>query len=501
VATDTLERSAHLLADELLFSVPGSDDLQAAEDEGHRAERLGRFAAAMQVKARVAQWRQHEAMDQLEWAAESVALVEECSPRAAADRLIWSVSLYEHLPVTWSLLREGEIPLASARVIAEQGFLLDHAQCRELEERLWPDEEDTLPSATGKLPAALRSRCQHWIPRIVGGDTTEVQTTAARQDRDVYLTAGDPGTDMALLHAPLTVPDAEAIMAALNATADAAGPDDPRSRGVLRADALVEAITGQPSFALWADSGMTDPLPIAKHWTVQVTVGLDVLAGTSTDPGVINRTPVTSPTARLLAQQAIAAGGRIARLVTDPLSGALLDVTIQNQHRPPSGAPPGPPPVGPLPDDPPPSGPRPASPPGSPSCSSLLSPETTATVGAAMTSTEPSIGSRTEAQYQPSEALARFVRARDRRCQHPGCGMPASRCDLDHITPWPAGPTTADNLVALCRHHHRLKHSPDWTLTKTPNGSLEWTTPSKRIFRVEPPDPLGLNLRPLRWAG
>jgi hypothetical protein len=101
--------------------------------------------------------------------------------------------------------------------------------------------------------------------------------------------------------------------------------------------------------------------------------------------------------------------------------------------------------------------------------------------------TEPGIASRIEAQYEPSAALARFVRARDQHCQHPGCGMPASRCDLDHITPWPAGPTTAGNLVALCRHHHRLKHSPRWTLTKTPNGTLEWTTPSGRTIQVEPP--------------
>ncbi len=31
--------------------------------------------------------------------------------------------------------------------------------------------------------------------------------------------------------------------------------------------------------------------------------------------------------------------------------------------------------------------------------------------------------------------------------------------DLDHVVPWPDGPTTVANLVALCRRHHRLKTS------------------------------------------
>jgi predicted restriction endonuclease len=42
-------------------------------------------------------------------------------------------------------------------------------------------------------------------------------------------------------------------------------------------------------------------------------------------------------------------------------------------------------------------------------------------------------------------------------CRWPGCTRSARTCDLDHIVPWPDGPTTADNLIALCRGHHRLK--------------------------------------------
>ncbi len=35
--------------------------------------------------------------------------------------------------------------------------------------------------------------------------------------------------------------------------------------------------------------------------------------------------------------------------------------------------------------------------------------------------------------------------------------VPAVDCDLDHVVPFPQGPTTAENLRAFCRSHHRFK--------------------------------------------
>jgi hypothetical protein len=58
--------------------------------------------------------------------------------------------------------------------------------------------------------------------------------------------------------------------------------------------------------------------------------------------------------------------------------------------------------------------------------------------------------------YSPSAALADLVRVRDRTCRFPGCRQSARRCDLDHVTPWPTGPTTAGNLAALCRHQQHV---------------------------------------------
>ena len=104
-------------------------------------------------------------------------------------------------------------------------------------------------------------------------------------------------------------------------------------------------------------------------------------------------------------------------------------------------------------------------------------------------STDPSTGAVTEMgkfAYTPSAALADLVRLRDRTCRFPGCRHPADRCDLDHVVPWPAGPTTADNLAALCRHHHRLKHQSPWTVRAGPGATLDWTSPSGHLYQTAP---------------
>jgi len=56
-----------------------------------------------------------------------------------------------------------------------------------------------------------------------------------------------------------------------------------------------------------------------------------------------------------------------------------------------------------------------------------------------------------EPRYRPSAGLAQFVRMRDLFCRAPGCDVSADRCDVDHTTPYPIGPTHASNLKCLCR--------------------------------------------------
>jgi hypothetical protein len=73
--------------------------------------------------------------------------------------------------------------------------------------------------------------------------------------------------------------------------------------------------------------------------------------------------------------------------------------------------------------------------------------------------------------YAPSAAVARLVRAREPHCRMPGCRHPATRCDLDHTTAYPHGPTTVANLGPLCRRHHLLKTHAGWKLE--PGSDLE----------------------------
>lgn len=51
------------------------------------------------------------------------------------------------------------------------------------------------------------------------------------------------------------------------------------------------------------------------------------------------------------------------------------------------------------------------------------------------------------------------VEARDQFCQHPGCDVPAERCQIDHVVPYEdGGLTTQFNARCYCPFHHRWHH-------------------------------------------
>ena len=75
------------------------------------------------------------------------------------------------------------------------------------------------------------------------------------------------------------------------------------------------------------------------------------------------------------------------------------------------------------------------------------------------------------------DGLRRAVTARDRGCAHPGCNRPVSWTEIHHILEWEhGGHTTLDNLVMLCRVHHRLIHHSGW-IVRIRDGIPEFIPP------------------------
>ena len=90
--------------------------------------------------------------------------------------------------------------------------------------------------------------------------------------------------------------------------------------------------------------------------------------------------------------------------------------------------------------------------------------------------------------YRPPPSLAALIRQRDGRCRFPGCHVNAGFCDIDHVRPWPSGPTDWANLVCLCRRHHRIKQRLGWRLRLAPDAVATWTDPTGRVRTSHPID-------------
>lgn len=103
---------------------------------------------------------------------------------------------------------------------------------------------------------------------------------------------------------------------------------------------------------------------------------------------------------------------------------------------------------------------------------------------------------RAKRGYRPPAELVQLVMARDRCCTFPGCARPAASCDLDHLQPFrTGGQSTAANLHALCRRHHRAKHQAGWRPARTDIGTTEWLSPTGHRYRSRP-EPLPAPARP-----
>ncbi|GAA1302961.1 hypothetical protein GCM10009610_12370 [Pseudonocardia xinjiangensis] len=312
-----------------------------------------------------------------------------------------------------------------------------------------------MPRAPEQTTGQLRAAVRRAVLRA-DSEATARRRERKRRDRGVVLYPERDG--MATLSATLPAAEAVGVFAVLDQHARGCGGADERPMAARRADALVDLVLRETGFCSPAgqQAATTSSVPTGSRTSsptagiepvvpgsdrlpglapeggvpavtnkvsiqIRVTVPLDTLRGVSDEPGELaGYGPIPAEYARELAADPDSIWHR---LVTDPLSGALLDYGT-TRYRPP-----------------------------------------------------PHLTEHVIARHQYCQGLGCRVPA-DR------CDLDHN-IPFDPVAG--NGPTSAANLGPKCRPHHRLKGMPGWSVSQYPDGSILWTTPSGHAYRVDPP--------------
>ncbi|MEI2713227.1 MAG: DUF222 domain-containing protein [Nocardioides sp.] len=79
------------------------------------------------------------------------------------------------------------------------------------------------------------------------------------------------------------------------------------------------------------------------------------------------------------------------------------------------------------------------------------------------------------AQRLFTAAQRRALLLRDQTCRAAGCTIPGTWAEAHHWIPWQAGgPTSLDNAVLLCHHHHQRAHDEDYDHDRLPDGTIRY---------------------------
>lgn len=101
-------------------------------------------------------------------------------------------------------------------------------------------------------------------------------------------------------------------------------------------------------------------------------------------------------------------------------------------------------------------------------------------------------GTRKTRTIPPS--IRRALAARDTSCRFPGCT--SRRCDAHHVEHWSdGGATCLDNLVLLCRRHHRAVHEGGFGVFVGRDGALTFLRPDGAPLKGAPALPRSLPTR------
>lgn len=279
-------------------------------------------------------------------AREEIAAALRLTPDQARERIGIARLLHSALPGALTALEEGRITYAHACILAEQARRLDGSQLI-TDQHPGLDSDDqaqarahvlalcrrfselALPVAERSTVPRTRDRARMILARI-DTEAAERRRQRARGAIDVRIKPLDDG--LALLEAWLPAEDAVRVHAALNSRVASSPAVGDQTLGQRRAGALVEALCGSGRSGGSGEPG--DPKAGAPatpriRAEIQVVIDLSVLVGLNDSVGSIScsggpRHEITPRALRdLLADPTIDVSLR--RLVTDPVTGALLD--------------------------------------------------------------------------------------------------------------------------------------------------------------------------------
>jgi hypothetical protein len=383
------------------------------------------------------------------------------APGTASQRVRTARALHRGpLPATAAALAAGEVSYQHAAALADATHDLPAARTAEAEPVLVDAARRLDPSRLRRLAAHLRD--------VVDPDAAEERTRARLDRRGLWLSPTFDG--MVALDGLLDPEAGEVARAALTPLARPTGPDDGRSAAQRRADALGELARHALQAGKLPDSGGLRP---------QVTVTADLAsllarhgAGAAGGWGGI----LSGETARMLACDAVVTRAIVHR---HPEQTGGRHATCNRQASPGHGTADGDGATGVH-------------------ASRGTGPGGTADQGglaehlrAAIALLPPPLGAAVElldlgrATRVVSPGLRRALAVRDGGCAAVGCDRPPAWTDAHHVEHWlHGGPTSLDNLVLLCRVHHRAVHEGGGHLGRDPtSGRVLLTPPARRVPR------------------
>jgi Domain of unknown function (DUF222)/HNH endonuclease len=266
-----------------------------------------------------------------EYAPDEAGVALHLSRGAACARIGTAVRLLAVLPETHAAWEAGRIDTAKARAVDDATWTLTPELARAVQDRVLPRApEQTLTQLKGALARAVLA---------VDPEGAETRHREARRERRVVVTPEADG--MASLWALLTATEAAGAFTWLTRLARGLGADDPRSMDGRRAEILAALLTGRRVTHPVSDTGEVPadaaagrpipPITPAKP-LIQVVIPYSTLIGADDQPcELVGHGPIPASLAR-----EVAADGVWRRLITDPLSGTLLDYGRTTYH-PPAG--------------------------------------------------------------------------------------------------------------------------------------------------------------------